>query len=347
MRIILAALLLLVSSVASAQNLTANRLQLLPAAPSACPVGRVCVIGTSTTSPYRVGFQDASGNLVTMGDAWRLRQCSGACVGAMNGDLWYDTSTGIAYIKQGGSTLPIGVGSSPVINGTITGTYAFGGMPSLAVNLNANGFKITNLATPTSASDAATKNYVDGAINTATSSLVPQTRTIYTTVPLGGGGDLSANRTISLNYTGDFTIAGGSLALASTVSRAASLHWQLNSGSSISANGYWGPNGDTSATATLVSPMLSPCNGTISQLFVQSNANATGLANITVYRGAGGAAISYTATAITCAMATSAKACSDLVNSYTVTAGDLLLIRITTSSWNPSGGSASLRLACS
>ena len=27
---------------------------------------------------YRVGFQDASGNLVTMGDAWRLRQCSGA-----------------------------------------------------------------------------------------------------------------------------------------------------------------------------------------------------------------------------------------------------------------------------
>ena len=58
-------------------------------------------------------------------------------VGALNGDLWYDTSTGIAYVKQGGSTLPIGVGSSPVINGTITGTYAFGGTPSLAVDLNA------------------------------------------------------------------------------------------------------------------------------------------------------------------------------------------------------------------
>jgi len=93
--------------------------------------------------------------------------------------------------------------------------------------------------------------------------------------------------------------------------------------------------------------MLAPCNGTISALYVQGNANATGLANITVYRSAGGATISYAATAITCAMAAATKVCSDLVHSYAVTAGDLLLIRITTSSWNPSGGSASLRLACS
>ena len=81
--------------------------------------------------------------------------------------------------------------------------------------------------------------------------------------------------------------------------------------------------------------MLSPCNGTISQLFVQGNANATGLANITVYHSAGGATISIcNSDGNHLRHGASAKVCSDLVNSYTVTAGDLLLIRITTSSWN-------------
>ena len=69
MRIVLALLALLIAAPVSAQNLTASRLQLLPAAPGTCPTDRVCVVGTSNTNPYRMTFQDANGNLVTMGDA--------------------------------------------------------------------------------------------------------------------------------------------------------------------------------------------------------------------------------------------------------------------------------------
>jgi hypothetical protein len=79
---------------------------------------------------------------------------------------------------------------------------------------------------------------------------------------------------------------------------------------------------------------------------VQGNANATGIANITLHRSAGGTVIAYAATLITCSIASGAKFCSDTVNTFSVTAGDLFLIRVTTSSWNPSGGSASIRIAC-
>jgi len=343
MRLLLALLVLLLATPASGQNLTANRLQLLPAVPGACPAGKVCVVGTTATTPYRVAFQDASGNIVTMGDAWRLRQCAGPCVGALNGDMWFDTGTGIAYIKQAGSNLPIGVGSSPVINGTITGTYTLGGTPSLGANLNAGGYKIVNLGTPTLTSDAATKAYVDNAVSGA--GYVPPSRTISTTSPLAGGGDLSTNRTLSLSYGTDFTVPGGSLALAQNV-RASVAMWNGLNGTSISANGYWGPIGDTSATATLVSPFVAPCAGTIVGMRVQGNANATGNTTVTLHRSAGGATISYAATLITCTISSGDKSCTDSSNTFSATAGDLFLLRITASNWSPSGGSASIRVAC-
>jgi hypothetical protein len=343
MRILLALLILLVSAHVEAQNLTANRLQLLPAIPGTCPVGKVCVVGTTSTAPYRVAFQDASGNLVTMGDAWRLRQCAGPCVGALNGDMWFDSGTGIAYIKQAGSNLPIGVGSSPVINGTITGTYALGGTPSLGVNLNAGGFRIINLGTPTLATDAANKTYVDSAISAAP--FVPPTRTIATTSPLSGGGDLSANRTLTLTYGSDFSIPGGSLSLAQNV-RASVIPWNLSSALSLAANDYWGPGGDSSATATLVSPLLVPCTGTVIGMRAQGNADAIAATTLTIHKSAGGAVISYTALAITCTIGLGTKFCADTVNTAAVTAGDLLLVRATVSNWSPSGGSAAIRIAC-
>lgn len=343
MRIVLALLALLIAAPVSAQNLTANRLQLLPAAPGACPVGKVCVVGTTSTAPYRVAFQDASGNTVTMGDAWRLRQCAGPCVGALNGDMWFDSGTGIAYIKQAGSNLPIGVGSSPVINGTITGTYVLGGTPSLGVNLNAGGFKITNLGTPTLATDAANKTYVDGAI--AAAAYVPTSRSINTSAPLGGGGNLTADRTLSLSTGADLTTSGGALVLAANV-RASAMRWAANNGLTFATNTYWGPGSEASSTATNVAPMIAHCSGSVTGLRVQANANATGTTVVTLHRSAGGATLTYAATLLTCTIGSGAKFCSDTLNSYTATVGDVFVIRITSSNWSPAGATATVRIAC-
>jgi hypothetical protein len=340
MRIVLALLALLIAAPLSAQNLTANRLQLLPAAPGACPVGKVCVVGTTSTAPYRVAFQDASGNTVTMGDAWRLRQCAGPCVGAHNGDMWFDSGTGIAYIKQAGSNLPIGVTSSPVINGTISGVYALGGTPSLAANLNAAGFKITSLGSPTSGGDAANKTYVDGAIAAAA-----YARSINTSAPLGGGGNLTADRTLSLSTGADLTTSGGALVLAANV-RASAMRWAANNGLTFATNTYWGPGSEASSTATNVAPMIAHCSGSVTGLRVQANANATGTTVVTLHRSAGGATLTYAATLLTCTIGSGAKFCSDTLNSYTATVGDVFVIRITSSNWSPAGATATVRIAC-
>lgn len=328
---------------AAAQNLTANQLQLLPATPGTCPSGRVCVFGTTATSPYRVGFKDSSGNIVTMGDAWRLRQCSGACLGALNGDMWFDTSTGLAMVKQGGSNLPIGVTSSPVINGTISGVYALGGTPSLAANLNAAGFRIASLGAPTAGGDAANKTYVDGAI--AAAAYVPTSRLINTSAPLGGGGNLTADRTLSLSTGADLTTSGGALVLAANV-RSSAMRWSANNGLTFAANNYWGPGSEASATATNVAPMIAHCSGSVTSLHAQANANATGTTVVTLHRSAGGATLTYAATLLTCTIGSGAKFCSDTVHSYAAVAGDVFVIRITSSNWSPAGATASVRLAC-
>lgn len=233
--IILAICVLFWTLSAQAQNLTANKLQFLPAAPSACPTGRVCVFGTNATSPYRVATIDSSGNTVTAGDAWRLRQCSGPCPGAVNGDVWIDTGTGASYVKQNGAALPFA-----------------------------------------------------------------------TTVTV--------------------------------------LPWHLLAATVLAANDYWGPI--ESAASTTLSPAVVPCNGTLSALFVQANAAATGSSVFTVHRSNGGNTISYSSTALTCTVGLGEKSCSDTSHIVAVTSGSLLLIQLTTTGFTMNGGSSSVRVTC-
>ena len=245
------------SSVASAQNLTANRLQLLPASPSACPTGRVCVIGTSSTSPYRVGFRDASGNLVTMGDAWRLRQCSGACVGALNGDLWYDTSTGIALRQTGRhSTADWCV----IVSGDQRNYHRRISVWRNAESCGGSQRKQPQdhqSCNPTLSGDAA--NRVCGWSNQHGDGNACATKPHNQhNNPADRRRRFVCRPNAGAQLHGDFTVSGGMRAL-----------WHLLWDERRRQNGTWqrqqhqrrwilGPNGDTSATATLVAPPLAP-----------------------------------------------------------------------------------------
>ena len=242
MRIILAALLCWMSSVASARNLDNKPLAIAAGVASACPTGRVCVIGTSSASPYRVGFPGASGNLLDHGRCLAAAAMLGRVRGPLNGDLWYDTSTGIAYVKQAGySTADWCVIVSGDQRNYHRRIFCLGGTPSLRWISTQTATRSSILQPRLYPAMRQTRGYVDGAISTATATLAPQSRTISTTTPLTGGGDLSADRTLALSYTGTLPFP------------AARWLWHLlwderrrqngTLAAAASADGYWGQMG--------------------------------------------------------------------------------------------------------
>ncbi|MCW3784652.1 tail fiber domain-containing protein [Defluviimonas salinarum] len=90
-----------------------------------------------------------------------------------------------------------------------TGDQTIAGIKTFTGTINAGGQRLLAVGTPTVATDAANKSYVDA----LGSGKVDTTRTIATGSGLTGGGDLSANRTISVDgtvirTTGDQSIAG-------------------------------------------------------------------------------------------------------------------------------------------
>lgn len=148
---LLALLLLLVAASAHGQNLTANSVRLYPASPGACPSGRVCIVGTSATTPNRVAFQDSGGGLITMGEAWYLRSSSGAPSSPMNGWIWYDSAAGIGYYRAAGVNIPFGSTAANVL----------AALAAASSPVDVNGQKIIDVGAPTLSTDAATKGYVD------------------------------------------------------------------------------------------------------------------------------------------------------------------------------------------
>ena len=127
---------------------------------------------------------------------------------------------------QVGPTGPTGPSGVIAVNAPITnaGTSTSANLSVSAASTSASGVVQLSDSTSTTSSvlastPTATKAAYDLAntANTTANAATPTTRTISTTAPLTGGGDLSANRTLSLNLGSSVTTSGSNLIVDSTV----------------------------------------------------------------------------------------------------------------------------------
>lgn len=125
-----------------------------------------------------------------------------------------------------------------------------------------------------------------------------------------------------------------------TVSSFAGMPMQLPNVSIATATIFYGGNGIGNATETAVNPVIISQPGVISNLYVASSAAATATHTLTVRKGSTVAGLADTT--LTCALASTALAASDVTHSFTVLAGDIITVKDV-----QSGGTEVLHLAIS
>jgi len=128
------------------------------------------------------------------------------------------------YINTTGDTM-----SGPLIVNHASGVVTTGEVAALQVNIST--------ATPTEVQHATRKDYVDTAVGLR----VPSSRTLTTTAPLTGGGDLSANRTLGISaFAGSAAGAVPASAGGTTNFLRADGTWAAPSGGGAIADGTYG-----------------------------------------------------------------------------------------------------------
>ena len=168
--------------------------------------GKLYPASTSNRGAGMYGVYDSYkiGHIWSMGTGYQIPE-DGSNFGTLYGLAYKHTNNTTGGTMAGGHQMVW------VVNGT--GKAALGESGIWTSGTGVFGGTVT-VATPTSGSHAATKAYVDSAIvNIGIGGYVPTSRTISTTNGITGGGDLTANRTLSLDSTvvrttGDQTIAG-------------------------------------------------------------------------------------------------------------------------------------------
>jgi len=117
----------------------------------------------------------------------------------------YDNTGALVFHVQGGVVTAKGIVTTAGPNTfggntTMAGTLGVTGAVTMSSTLAVTG-QVTVPTTPTAAGHATSKSYVDSVAGGGGGG-VPTSRQIATTAPLAGGGDLTADRTLSINNDG-------------------------------------------------------------------------------------------------------------------------------------------------
>lgn len=222
-------------------------------------------------------------------------------------------------------------------------TPAIPGNPGADKYLQSNGAGVVSWATKPAAIGAFTgwvKQTAPGVFAGFTS--VPGTQVSYSPATPGNWPLIPTEVATALD-----SLAATLTAVSATASeRAAILNFPVGTATAISNNNYLGALGDQSANNTSVAPIVIPCTGSLVGIRAQRTTNAISTSVQQFFKSAGGAVVSYVGTGVSCSINTGTKNCN-AATVVAVTAGDMLIVRVTGAAWSAGAGSVSTKILCS
>lgn len=222
-------------------------------------------------------------------------------------------------------------------------TPAIPGNPGIDKYLQSNGAGVVSWAPKPSAIPSGTGWIKQSPAGTFTNNAsVPSVQVSYSpTTPLNWP-------IVPTEVAGALDSAASTLASVSATAsaRAAILNFPVGTATAISTNNYLGATGDQSATNTSVAPIVIPCTGSLVGIRAQRTTTADSTSVQQFFKSAGGAVVSYAGTGVSCSINSGSKECN-AATTVAVTAGDMLIVRVTGAAWSTGAGAISTKILCS
>lgn len=314
-----------------AGGISVGRVELKPDSAPTCTSGYACLYANSSDNLlYTV---DAGGTALKMHAAQSFRtsaNCS-ALSSPTQGDVCYDTGLGVFRFRDGSGWTTAATNGSLYVTlagvQTITGAKTFSaatvfngavtlGDAAADIVTNKGTLRIDNTANTfyVSLTHAASANRAI-TLPDAAGQLLLNSRTINTTAPITGGGDLSADRTIALSIDSSLQVAGGSLGVA-----AGSLVYARHTGGAIGAIGavtvYLAAPG-VAGSATELHLSLATRSSNLKRLYCRLDTAPGGADTVVIT-----ARKNAVDQALTCTITGAATTCNDTSNTVPLAAAD-------------------------
>jgi hypothetical protein len=228
-------------------------------------------------------------------------------------DAFETTLTVVDPTQDNTITLPNTTGTVAILNATQTLTNKTLTTATLGSNLNAGAYKITNLATPTDASDAVRKDFADAQVAAAATSATSAAASATAAATSASSAATSAtSAAASVSSIADYaTTASNSAAAAATsaTSAAASATVAATSATSAAASATTASNSASTATTQAAAAVISAASAAVSATAAATSASSAA-ASATTAANSVAAIATYATTASNSASAAATSASS-------------------------------------